>query len=149
MERSEFLAKLGVGLAAVCTGCTLVSCGSKSNDPKPNDPNDGGNNGGGDGELFSINMNNELTAVGQSKISNGVILVRIAAGNGQSAFTAVQVACTHEGTQIGYNSAQGKFICPNHGSQFSASGDVLLGPATRALKEYNIDIDGNTLTVLS
>ncbi|RVU02702.1 hypothetical protein EOD41_01820 [Mucilaginibacter limnophilus] len=146
MERSEFLAKFGVGLAAVCTGCSLVSCGSKSSDPKPNDP---GNGGDDDGELFSINLNSELTSIGQSKISNGVILVRIAAGNNESAFTAVQVACTHEGTQIGYNAAQGKFICPNHGSQFSASGDVLLGPATRALKEYAIDIDGNTLTVSS
>jgi cytochrome b6-f complex iron-sulfur subunit len=146
MERSEFLAKFGIGLAAVCTGCALSSCGSKSSDPKP-DPDPGPGNGGGNGNLFSINMNNELTTVGQSKVSNGVILVRIAAGATAAAFTAVQVACTHEGTSIGYNAAQGKFICPNHGSQFSNSGTVLLGPATRALREYNIDIDGNTLTV--
>ncbi|MBE9586343.1 Rieske 2Fe-2S domain-containing protein [Mucilaginibacter sp. JRF] len=143
MERKEFLSKLGIGFAAVCVGCGVAACGSsKSNDPTPTPP------GGDDDEnLFSINLNSELTSVGQSKVSNGVILVRTAAGNNESSFTAVQVACTHQGTAINYNNAQGRFICPNHGSQFSNSGAVLVGPATTALRQYNIDINGNTLTV--
>ncbi|MCC8407394.1 Rieske 2Fe-2S domain-containing protein [Mucilaginibacter sp. UR6-1] len=144
MERKEFLSKLGIGFAAVCVGCGVAACGSsKSNDPTPDKPDDGDD----DGNLFSVNLNSELTAVGQSKVSNGVILVRTAAGNDESSFTAVQVACTHQGTAINYNNAQGRFICPNHGSQFSNAGAVLVGPATTALKQYNIDINGNTLTV--
>lgn len=143
MERKEFLSKLGIGFAAVCVGCGVAACGSsKSNDPTPDD--DGNNN---NGDLFTVNLANELTAVGQSKVSNGVIVVRTAAGNSASSFTAVQVACTHQGTAVNYNNAQGRFICPNHGSQFSTSGAVLVGPATTALKEYNVEVNGSTLTV--
>jgi cytochrome b6-f complex iron-sulfur subunit len=141
MERKEFLSKLGIGFAAVCVGCGVAACGSsKSNDPKPDDNNN-------DGELFTVNLGSELTAVGQSKVSNGVIVVRTAAGNSASSFTAVQVACTHQGTAINYNNAQGRFICPNHGSQFSTTGAVLVGPATAALKEYKVAVNGSTLTV--
>jgi cytochrome b6-f complex iron-sulfur subunit len=152
MERQEFLSKLGIGLATVCTGCFVASCGSsKSGDPKPNPPGGGGGGGGGggNGNLFTANLTNEITTVGSAKVSNGVILARIAAGNAVASFTAVQVACTHEGTSIAYNNTQGKFICPNHGSQFGKDGAVLMGPATTALKAYTIKIDGNTLTVSS
>lgn len=146
MERQEFLAKLGISMAAVCTGCSLVGCGSKNNDPQPgtsetNPPTSGS------GSIFSINLSTDLPTVGSTKIANGVILVRLAADNVASSFTAVQVACTHEGTSINYNTSQGKFICPNHGSQFSNSGAVLLGPAAVALKKYNVAVDGSTLTV--
>jgi cytochrome b6-f complex iron-sulfur subunit len=104
MERHEFLAKLGIGLAAVCTGCSLVSCGSnpKSQDPTPN----------GDGNIFSVNLSSELLNIGDSKISNGVILARVAAGNSSDAFSAVQVNCTHEGTVIAYHADSGIYVCP-------------------------------------
>ncbi|MEO6150345.1 MAG: Rieske (2Fe-2S) protein [Mucilaginibacter sp.] len=145
MERNEFLSKLGIGLVTVCAGCSLVGCGSKGGNPKPDPPTNPG--GGGGGDKLTANLGTELTSVGQSKIGGGVILVRLAAGNEVSSFTAVQSACTHEGTTIAYNSTQGKFICPLHGSQFSDSGEVLLGPAARPLAEFDIAIDGNTLTV--
>jgi cytochrome b6-f complex iron-sulfur subunit len=149
MERKEFLEKLGITMAAVCAGCSLYSCGS---DPK-DEPSPGGGTtppGGSNppsGTLFTADLNTELRNVGDTKVSNGVILVRLAAGSASTAFSAVQVACTHQGTSINYNNAQGKFICPNHGSQFSTSGSVLLGPATTALKAYNVAVTGSTLSV--
>jgi Rieske Fe-S protein len=124
----------------------MVGCGSKGSDPAP-----GG--GGGTtpppqtGTVLSADLNSEIQAVGSSKIANGVILVRLAAANEAASFTAVQVACTHEGTSINYNTNQGIFICPNHGSQFSTTGAVVLGPAARALKKYNVTISGSALTV--
>lgn len=142
MERKEFLTKFGITMAAVCTGCSLYSCGS---DPKDEPaPNPGGGNGN---TSLTANLDSELRNIGDFKVANGVILVRLAAGAAASAFTAVQVACTHQGTSINYSAAQGKFICPNHGSQFGTNGNVLLGPATTALRAYNIVIAGNTLTV--
>ncbi|MCO5935810.1 Rieske 2Fe-2S domain-containing protein [Mucilaginibacter sp. RB4R14] len=146
MERHEFLAKLGIGVAAACTGCSIVGCGSKVSDPTPGN---GGNNPptGGNGNLLSVNLNSELQSVGSSKVSNGVILVRLAAGAAASAFTAVQVSCTHEGSSINYNNALGLFICPNHGSEFSTTGAVLQGPAATALKKYTVNVVDNTLTV--
>lgn len=145
MERKEFLSKFGITMAAVCAGCSLYSCGS---DPKDEPTPDGGtNNPPANGGLFTVNLDSELKSVGDFKVSNGVIIVRLAAGTASSAFTAVQVACTHQGTSINYNAAQGKFICPNHGSQFSTGGTVLLGPAAQPLKAYNVGITGSTLTV--
>lgn len=150
MERQEFLSKLGIGLVVVCTGCSLASCGSKGNDPAP-----GGSTGGngtpppqpGSGNLFSIDLSSQLKNVGDSKVSNGVIVVRIAGGDAASSFTAVQVACTHQGTSINYNAGQGIFICPLHGSEFSKQGQVLMGPAASPLHVYTVTVDGSNLTV--
>ncbi|MCJ8210994.1 Rieske (2Fe-2S) protein [Mucilaginibacter sp. RS28] len=144
MERKEFLAKLGISLAAVCAGCSIASCGNgtKAGDPAPTN----NNNGGGGNNALTADLTTELKSVGQSKVGNGIIVVRIADGNTPAAFTAVQVACTHQGTAINYNNGQGIFICPNHGSQFSQTGAVLLGPATQSLTKYTVAINGSTLT---
>lgn len=146
MERKEFISKLGISLATICAGCGIASCGSnpKAEDPTPTP---GGGAGGNGNALLSANLDSELKNVGEFKVSNGIILVRLAAGNTANAFTAVQVACTHQGTPVNYNGSQGKFICPNHGSQFSTTGAVLLGPATTALKSYNVSIAGSSLNV--
>lgn len=150
MERKEFLAKFGITMAAVCAGCSLYSCGSDpKDDPSPDNPGGGNNNpppGGGSG-LLSANLDSELRNVGDFKSGGGVIVVRLAAGATAAAFTAVQIACTHQGTPVNYNAAQGKFICPNHGSQFATNGAVLAGPAATALQVYNVAISGSTLTV--
>lgn len=145
MERDEFLKKLGIGMLAVCAGCGIAACGSKVVDGST--PTQPGGPAKGSGTLFTADLNNEIKNVGDSKVSSGVILVRIAAGNTASAFTAVQVACTHEGTSINYNNAQGIFICPNHGSEFNKNGAVLLGPAAVALQQYVVSVNGAALTV--
>ncbi len=148
MEREEFLSKLGIGVLAVCTGCGFASCGGKGNNPTPSG---GGSTPPptGSGTVFTADLNSEVTAVGASKTSGGVILVRIAAGNVAGSFTAVQVACTHEGTTIAYNNAASKFICPLHGSEFSQTGTVVTGPAVVALKKYTVTVSGTTLSVVA
>lgn len=142
MDRQEFLAKLGISMAAACIGCGIVSC-TKNN---PSIDDNGGDKPSGS-NVFSVNLDSELQTVGSSKVASGVILVRLAADNVPASFTAVQVACTHQGTPINYNTGQGIFICPNHGSEFSTSGAVVLGPATQPLKKYNVTIDGSNLVV--
>ncbi|MFB9843033.1 QcrA and Rieske domain-containing protein [Mucilaginibacter ginsenosidivorans] len=150
MERSEFLAKFGITMAAVCAGCSLAGCGSKSSDPNPGGVNIGGATPPpttGSGNLFTVDLSSQLTSIGSSKTQSGVIIVRIADGNDPSSFTAVQVACTHQGTAINYNNGQQRFICPAHGSEFSKSGAVLVGPASTSLHQYTVSVDGTTLTV--
>jgi len=144
MDRKDFLSSFGMGLAAVCAGGCLASCSKKDSTP----------GGGGplpppppSGVLFTIDLTGEIKNVGESVTRSGVIVVRLATGTAVSAFTAVQVACTHQGTAINFNSTQGNFICPNHGSQFTTAGVVLNGPANSNLQKYNIAVTGNTLTV--
>ena len=148
MERGEFISKFGLGLVAVCAGCGLASCGSKGNDASPvvvggapTPPTTGS------GNLFTLDLGSQLTNAGDSIVQNGVIVVRLDVGNSVSSFTAVQVACTHQGTAIAYNESQHRFICPAHGSEFSNSGQVLVGPAVLPLHEYTVTINNSTLTV--
>jgi len=142
MERNEFLAKLGIGTLAVCMGCNMVSC-SKSGSPGPSN----GNNTPPAGTTVNIDLNSTIKNVGDQTVNNGIIIVRLATGNTASSFTAIQVACTHEGNSINYNNSQGIFICPVHGSEFSKTGSLLQGPATSSLKQYTVSVTGTTLTV--
>jgi cytochrome b6-f complex iron-sulfur subunit len=138
MERRTFLGTLTGPVVAACAVC-MGACSKSS---------EGGiNGGGGVSANFTLDLTSNLTTVGSSVVSNGVIIVRLATGNIPNSFTAVQVACTHEGTSIAYNASQGKFICPNHGSTFATTGAVTLGPAGTNLKTYNIAIAGNIMTV--
>lgn len=137
MERRKFISEVGLSVAGLCAVC-LGAC-SKSNAP--------GGGGGPSNVNFSVDLNSNLLNIGNSIVQAGVIVVRLAAGNTASSFTAVQVNCTHEGTAINYNTGQDIFICPNHGSQFSTNGIVLLGPASANLRRYNISIVGNSLNV--
>ena len=147
MERQEFLSKLGIGLIAACAGCSLVSCGGKSSDPGPSTGGGVSHPPQGSGNIFTTDLSSQLPNIGNSVVQQGVILVRIAAGNTAAAFTAVQVACTHQGTSIDYNTGQGLFICPLHNSEFSKTGAVIQGPATSALQKYTVTVTGTTLTV--
>ena len=135
MERSKFLKVLGSGAVLACTGC-LASCSSKS-DPTPTNVN------------FTLDLslpeNAALATVGGSLSKSGVILARLST----TAFAAVSIACTHEGTSVTYQTAQQNFFCPNHGSKFDKSGTVLNGPASKALQKYNTELTGNSLRVFS
>ena len=141
MQRRDFLSDMGITLALACTGC-LAACSKSASTP-----------GGGttpppnSSFPFTIDLNSQLTTVGSSLVKNGVIVVRLDAANDNSSFTAVQVACTHQGTAINYKTDLGHFKCPNHGSEFSTTGSVLLGPATNALQVYKVELSGTTLTI--
>lgn len=144
MKRTEFLSTIGLGLAAACTGC-IASCGKggeaepgSGTIPPPVPPS---------GVNFNIDLSTDIKSVGEAKITSGVIVARIATGNIVSSFSAVQVACSHEGTSIGYSPTQASFVCPNHGSIFNNAGVVTTGPATVNLKKYGIAINGSVLTI--
>lgn len=132
MERKEFISNIGITLAAICTGC-LAACSKSSSTPASVN--------------FNVNLSSSLLNVGDSLKQNGVIIVRLAATNDPASFSAVQVACTHEGASINYNKPANIFICPLHGSRFALNGAVLQGPATNALQQFNVSVSGTTLSI--
>ncbi len=138
MNRNEFLTALGVSAGTVVFAPFLVSC-TQNNSAL-------GSGGAVDFTLdLTLPVNASLNSNGGSLLKSGVIVAKTSAG----AYIAVSSACTHEGSTINFNSAGNRFICPNHGANFSATGSVLLGPATSPLTKYNTTLAGTSLRVYS
>ena len=145
MERRQFLGTLTGPVAVVCAVC-MGSC-SKSGTSPSTVPNPGPPPPPPGSVNFTVDLNTNLTTIGSSLVQGAVIVVRLATGNTAGSFTAVQVACPHQGTAIAFNQATNNFVCPNHGSTFSTSGAVTQGPAASSLQKYTINISGSIMTV--
>lgn len=145
MERQEFLRLLSTAGVAVCAGCTLESC-SSSDDPNPSKAGSGPT-----GVDFTIDLTDAANAAllndGGSLYKSGIVIVCLSAT--AKSYAAVSQTCTHQGSTIAWQSADGNFRCPSHGSRFSAVGVVINGPATINLKRYNTSVTGNVLRVFS
>lgn len=149
MYRRTFLANITSPIVAACATC-LAACSKKVTEtavvptppvlPPPIVPPP---------VLFpfTIDLQTNLLTVGSQLIKNDVIIVRLNAGVTTTSFTAVERICTHAGGLLAWNTSQNAFVCPVHGSLFSANGLVLNGPASVALKKYTITINGTTLTI--
>ncbi|MGZ3863638.1 MAG: QcrA and Rieske domain-containing protein [Bacteroidia bacterium] len=137
MTRKEFIAQVGggaVGLffVACAAGCRKKNQTTSSSPQGPSNVN------------FTVDVSSgPLLANGGYIVKNGVIVAKTSSGS----FIAIAAACTHEGSNLQYNSSSGNFTCPSHGAQFTANGSVAQGPATVAEKNYNCSLSGTTLTV--
>lgn len=139
MNRKEFFARVGFGAAAIlvpaCIAGLATSCeseGSPSVAPSNVD--------------FNVDVSSgSLATNGGFMVSNGIVIARTLTGS----YLAVSASCTHQGTNVNYDSTGNKFVCPNHGAQFSSTGAVTQGPASSNLKMYNTALSGNTLRIYS
>jgi cytochrome b6-f complex iron-sulfur subunit len=138
MNRNDFLSVLGVSAGTVIFAPFLASCSKNSSVL-----------GAGGTVDFTLDLtlaaNSVLNSNGGSVYKSGVIVARTSAG----AYIAVSSACTHQGSTINFVSASNRFICPNHGANFSTTGSVLLGPATSPLTNYNTSLSGTLLRIYS
>lgn len=61
---------------------------------------------------------------------------------------AVSRVCTHQGCTVALPAASGATLdCPCHGSRFRTSGQVVNGPATRALASFPASIRGAEVVI--
>ena len=70
--------------------------------------------------------------------------------NTEAGVVALYKVCTHLGCLYNWNTQEGKFICPCHGSQFEADGQYILGPAPRSLDHFVVRaVDADSGAVLA
>jgi cytochrome b6-f complex iron-sulfur subunit len=157
MKRGEFLRSLGLStstlMAFYCLGTTMTACGS-SDDPDPVDPGNGSGSGiSGTTTGNAINFTIDLTKDDTKKLKTageflitGDVLVAFTTTN---QYIALSKICTHEGNPVTYLKSSNDIFCPTHQSEYTITGAVQEGPATRALTAYKptLSTDGNTLTV--
>lgn len=138
INRKEFLSMLGISAAAIAGTSCLGGCKGEDNVVAPPANVD-----------FTLDLtaaaNAALNANGGFVYRNGVIVARTTSG----AYVAVSSTCTHAGGTVFYQTSNDRFHCPNHGSEYSTAGSVLLGPAERSLARYNTSLDGTSLRVFS
>lgn len=53
----------------------------------------------------------------------------------------INAVCTHLGCVVPWNSAENKFMCPCHGSQYDAQGKKIRGPAPLSLALAHVNIN--------
>jgi len=74
--------------------------------------------------------------------------VYITKGNSKESLDGVQVlsaVCPHLGCEVPWNEAEGKFMCPCHGSVFSPDGSLELGPAERGMDTLPLKAENDDL----
>jgi cytochrome b6-f complex iron-sulfur subunit len=141
MTRKDFFSKVGFGAALVlvpaCIGGLASSCSDDDGSPVPAPTN----------VDFTLDISTgTLANNGGFLVHNGIVVARTTSGG----FLAVSATCTHQGTNVNYSAAGNKFICPNHGAQFSSTGVVTQGPASSNLAQYNTQLlDATHLRVFS
>ena len=141
MKRKEFLTTLTGSFSVACLACLAQAC-SKEDNGAPSAINSPGSSSGS-----GINLDTDLKSVNSHVAKNGVIVIRTATGNTPASFIAFSAVCPHAGATVEYNATTSSFLCPAHGSTFSASGALIQGPATRGLAKLEIEIVGSTLTI--
>lgn len=159
MKRGQFLRDLGLSssalLAFYCIGTTMSACSTGSDDPTPGtnsgNPNSG-LTGNADTSKGTISFTLDLTNANYTTLKtagNFVIAGSLIVANVKGTMVALSKVCTHQGTTVEFRAAQNDFYCSNHGSEYSPTGAVEMGPATAPLKMYQTQLsaNGNTLTV--
>jgi cytochrome b6-f complex iron-sulfur subunit len=139
IDRQEFLKKIGItGAALMAVYCVggLAGCASNSVTPSMS-------------ANFTLDLNSTITSVNSFTTQNGVVVVRIAAGNTESAFVAVSQTCPHEGQkQVSYQGSTSKgFRCSAHGATFNILGNATSGVTSGSLQIFKVTVSGTTLSV--
>lgn len=74
------------------------------------------------------------------------LTVYVLTENGRD-YIAMSNICTHLGCRVRWIDDRSEFFCPCHNGVFDKSGEVVSGPAPRALDQYPVKVDSDTLFI--
>jgi Rieske Fe-S protein len=134
MTRREFLGSSFAALA--CAG--LSGCGGL---PVVSVSSSGGPVQLSEAEFVSAASGGSAVLLTVRGLADPILLVRRDSGE----FRAVSAKCTHQGCRV--KPARELIVCPCHGSTFDLDGNVLRGPAQRALPSYPTTITSGVIEV--
>ena len=150
LRRRSFLRRWGGGWLLLAVGSALGSgCGNK------------GRSGGSRFEnVGTLKLLEEEGRILQEQFSSEPLLLVNPTpkyGTGKDAakllrpdkLAAISPICPHQGCLVNWNKTHSAFICPCHGARFGADGKVLQGPATKNLKQYDVEMRGDEIWVSS
>jgi len=60
---------------------------------------------------------------------------------------ALSAICTHAGCSMDFDMNKERLTCPCHGSEFTETGAVAVGPARQPLRVYTASMANNSITV--
>lgn len=145
--RREFCARTCQAVSLLALGAAIPGCGGSSS-TSPDAPALPSVSGTLSGRTLTITVaaGSPLAAVGGAAIvsvSTGTYLV---ARTADAACVSVTAGCTHQACTVdGF--ANGRYVCPCHGSEFSTSGAVLVGPAPAPLRQFPTTFANNVVTI--
>jgi Rieske Fe-S protein len=96
----------------------------------------------------TLSKNPALKKVGgtvQFEDGSGQAIALVRTGKSASAYRALNLACTHEGTNV--TKSGSKWVCPNHRAEFSINGIVKVGPARANLVQLPIKVSTTKVVV--
>ncbi|WP_338876573.1 Rieske (2Fe-2S) protein [Spirosoma sp. SC4-14] len=141
MDRHEFFRLVGTSIGAILLTRCSAACGQGDTVDtlvQPEPPID-----------FLINLNDRSNV--NLKVKGGYVVINniIVAQTKEGKYLAVSSKCTHQSNvALVYKATENQFYCPLHLSRFDAIGNVVAGPATKALTQYSVnDLANGTLRV--
>ena len=87
-----------------------------------------------------------LSDVGGAALVQSIAGPYLVSRTSASSFTAIEAVCTHEGCTI-TGADGGNYVCPCHGSRYTRSGQVVLGPATASLRQHATTFADGVVTI--
>lgn len=134
MRRREFVAVCAGG----CAGLFLTGCVTMVTHPVP---------------VSAGRVTLELSAFPELAKPDGAIRIQpvgledpiYVLANPGGEFRAVSPICTHRGCTVDVQGA--RLVCPCHGSTYDREGEVLKGPAQRALPRFPVSRSGDELVI--
>ena len=149
--RREFRIHACQGVSLVSIAAALQACGGDGNPTGPPStaltlPTIAGTVINGS-VVLTIDATSPLSAVGSAALVQTSVGNFLVAHPAQGSFTAVTAVCTHQGcTVTGFENQI--FVCPCHGSRYTTSGVVVMGPAPAPLRQFATQFANDVLTIV-
>ncbi|VXD22526.1 Rieske (2Fe-2S) domain protein [Planktothrix serta PCC 8927] len=137
MNRRTFLTWVGVGSLASFFPMALALCSS---------PKDATNSSPRPDGFIPVGTIQELDKKGSIFNSQLPALIIHNSKNSPD-ISAFNPTCPHAGCIVKWKANKEEFICPCHGSQFRADGQLMKGPAHQGLKAYLTKVEANIILV--